>query len=98
MKRNYKKELNPVEKILRSSEDEKKHARKRVLSYYKKRAPIHFLTIAGGWTIFVLTIFLFTENPSMGLEGGILIGILIYAIIYTFSFFKDMKNPEEFCE
>ncbi len=92
------KELNPVDRALEPIKEEERQARRGVLNYYKKKAPFHFLAIIGGWTILVIILWYFIEDPHMGVEGGICWGILIYGASFIYQFTKDIKNPEEFSE
>jgi len=97
-----KKKTTITEKILKSLEDEKeerkKEARKRVLSYYKKKAPLYFLAIIGGFSVFVLVVDYFYNRSFQMVGGGIFLIIIMYGAIFIGHFIKDIKKPEDFNE
>ncbi|MDD3427554.1 MAG: hypothetical protein PHR42_01285 [Caldisericia bacterium] len=90
-------ELNPVDRVLVSLKKEEeaqiKKARKRAIDYYKKRAPIHFLAVVGGWSIFTIFLSYIHGEGNMTVRGGILLACLIYGVIYLIYFVKDLKDP-----
>lgn len=92
-----KEKLSSIEKTLKLIKDtenkKKKEARKKILNYYKK-APLHFLAIVGGWTIFIVILHHFIDTPYASIKEGVILVLLIYVIVFIVQFIKDIKKPE----